>query len=469
MEFAKHTCNVANAGAGKMAKTVLLTGVLTGILVSAQLFAQELAPLQLEAPILPAGMPAAQPAPLPVGTSIAPITQGIPSEHIQPASYVGGCSACGSVGCGGCDEFAGPGFQAPPSGLGLWIRADYLNWHEKESDFIPLVTSSTGFTADPEDLLTIGAAETRILFGGEEVGDNPLDGWRLEIGTWLDAAATYGIMGRYFDVAGRDITFESGPGDTNFLGIPFFDPDVAGEDALDLIIPNERTGQVNVNLRGDVKNWEILFRRLADTGCNYRFDLLYGYRNFSMDETLTLNATTLTTGGTASPLDTLIELNDRFDVENRFHGLDFGLTGHSHQGCWSLDFLMKVAIGVMEKEVDVSGSQLISIPGLDVVRNVGGLFSQESNIGQNDESDFAVIPEFNVNLGYGITPNLDVTVGYTFIYVSEIVRAGSAIDRVVDPGLIADLDPVNSNRPLVNLDGEGYFLHGLNIGVTGRF
>jgi len=433
-------------------------------MLPAAVVAQEISPVELESPILPDST-VSDPASI-VGTSVLP-DPSMSAMDVQPATYMG-CDACGSIGCGGCDEFAGPGFQCPP-GLGLWVRADYLLWSEKDSDMIPLVTNSTGFPADPADLLSLNAGETGILFGGEEINDNPLDGWRVEIGAWLDAAATHGILARYFDVAGRDITFNAGPGDENFLGIPFFDPDIDSEDALGLIIPNERTGIVDINLRGDVKNWEILFRRLADTGANYRYDWLYGYRNFSLDETLRIDASTLTTGGNTSPIDTLIELTDQFDVENRFNGIDLGLTGHSHQGCWSLDFLMKIALGVMEKEVDVSGTQLISIPGVDPVRNVGGLFSQESNIGQNDETEFAVIPEFDLNLGYGITPNLDLTIGYTFIFVSNLVRAGEAIDRVVDPGLAADIDPVNSNRPQVLLDGGSYYIHGVNFGVTGRF
>ena len=441
--------------------------------------AQELPPLQLDVPVLPPGETAPQPVvsyvPNQTGAIGSAITHPAPAMMpnmatgmpVQPVSF-DACEGCGSIACGGCYS-PEAGFQCPPSGLGMWVRADYLIWYEKESNVIPLVTSSTGFTANPQDLLTLPAAETTLLFGGEDFSDNPLDGWRVEVGAWLDAAATSGIMGRYFDVSGKEIRFSRAPGDVNFLGIPFFDPDIAGEDALDLTIPNERTGRVDINLTGDVKGFEILGRRLGQTGSNYRIDWLYGYRHFSLDETLNLSAATLTTGGNIAPLDTLVEVNDRFDAESRFHGFDFGLTGHSHEGCWSLDFLLKVALGSMNKEVDINGSQRISVPGIDPVINVGGLFSQESNIGKNDESSFAVIPEFNVNLGYGITPNLDFTVGYTFLFVSNVVRVGNAIDRVVDPGLIADLDPINSNRPLVDLDGESYWLHGLNLGFTGRF
>lgn len=437
------------------------------VVLSHQLAAQEIPSMQLDAPILPgemAGSPTAQATTM-TSASEVPVGSSLSPDAMQ-SNFVG-CPSCGSVGCGGCDEF-GPGYQCPP-GLGLWIRADYLIWYEKDSDVLPLVTTSTGFPAAPEQLMTLDAEETQVLFGDQEVDDNPNYGWRLEVGTWLDAAATYGIMGRYTGLDGRNIDFSAGPDDFNFLGIPFFDPDIGAEDALNLTVPNERRGQVAVNLSGDMKTWEILIRRLAETGSNYRLDWLYGYRNFSLDETLQINASTLVTDPSAGILNTLIELDDRFDVENQFHGIDLGFTGHSHQGCWSMDFLLKVALGVVEHEVDVRGQQLISIPGLDPTRNVGGLFSQESNIGKTDETDFAVIPEFDLNLGYGLTPNLDFTVGYTFIYMSSVVRAGTVVDRTVDPGLAADLDPINSNRPLLNMGETGYFVHGLNLGLTGRF
>lgn len=424
--------------------------VTAAVIVNDGLVAQELSPVLLEAPILPDDTPA----------PIAPVHAGPVGSAVSNETMLSSFQAC--------DDY-GPGFACPPTGLGMWIRADYLIWYEKESDVIPLVTSSTGFPADPADLMTLGTPETRILFGNEEVDDNPLDGWRLEVGTWLDTAATYGIFGRYMEAGDRNLNFSAGPNDFNFLGIPFFDPDIAAEDALDLTIPNQRLGLIDVNLEGDVKSWEILYRRLAETGSNYRLDWLYGYRNFALDEMLRLSASTLVTDAAAGVVGTQIDVLDQFDVENRFHGIDLGISGHSHQGCWSMDFLVKVALGVMNQEVDVFGEQVISIPNLDLTRNVGGLFSQESNIGKNDESKFGVIPEFDVNLSYALTPSFDLTIGYTFIYVNSVVRAGTVVDRTVDPGLAVDLDPVNSNRPQLNFDDSGYFLHGLNLGATARF
>ena len=134
-----------------------------------------------------------------------------------------------------------------------------------------------------------------------------------------------------------------------------------------------------------------------------------------------------------------------------------------------MDFLLKVAIGVNDREITIDGNQFNTVPPSDSATLVGGLFSQETNIGRSDQNEFAVVPEFDVNLGYAITPNLDFTIGYTFIYVSNVVRAGTAIDRSIDIGTLGDLDPVNFDRPGVNFDSTSYYVHGLNLGLTARF
>ncbi len=449
----------------------LVLGLVGAAFLGASAHAQQMAPLNLETPILPDGMVMSP------GVADEIVMDNVVGSSVnQGVVQTGftGCTACGSIGCSGCSDYSGPGFSCPPASLGIWLRADYLAWYEKDGDTIPLVTSSSGIPANNR-LLTLGAPETRVEFGGE-YSDDPLEGYRIEAGAWMDASHTRGIMGRYFEVGDRSVSFSAGPNDFNFLGIPFFNTDIGGtdgpgEDALTLTVPNERNGQVAVSITGDVRSWEILMRQLSETGCNYRRDWLIGYRNFSFDETLSINASTLITNppdGSNVPAGTLSEVQDRFDIENRFHGLDIGMAGNYHQGRWSMDYLAKVALGIMTSDVAVSGQTVNTVTGFSPFNLEGGLFSQETNIGSHDESNFAVIPEVNLNLGYGVTQNLDFTVGYTFILVSRVTRAGT-MDRAVDEGLLFDLDPINSNRPEADFGDDVYFLHGLNIGMTGRF
>ena len=426
--------------------------------------------LNLEAPILPepnsiTSSRAVSILSEPTGTTaVLSVT-----PEVAQSNFIG-CTACGSIGCTGCAD-CGPGFQCPP-GLGLWIRADYLIWYEKNMDTIPLATTTTVDPPNASPDLTLDGAETSILFGGRSLNADPLEGWRLEIGTWLNPSATYGIFGRYYEVDDREHSFRSDSSQIGALGIPFFNFDADAEDAIAIVVNEEQSGLMTVDIDGGFRAWEILFRRLAQTGCNYRMDWVYGYRNTRLYESLDVRATTeFLTDIRQTQEGTIITFNDEFDVKNQFHGFDFGVTGHSREGCWSLDFLLKVALGAIEQEVTIDGRAVNfgPLPDRDRTVLVGGLFSQETNIGKHDTTEFGVIPELNLNLGYAITPHIDFTVGYTFIYINSVLRAGTAIDRVIDEGLLVDVDPVNSNRPQVSFDDTNYHIHGLNLGVTARF
>ena len=330
----------------------------TGLPVEAQVTA-----LDLESPILPGNgavasphVPAPQPTPnaVPIGSSID--FNDNSASGVTHANFVG-CPSCGSVGCHGCDDH-GPGYACPP-GVGLWIRADYLIWYEKNMDTIPLATTSSGFPAgDPDNLLDLDAPETSVLFGGRGLSDDPLNGWRLEVGSWLDAGATFGIYGRYFEVGDREFNFSANSNQFNFLGIPFFNIDNGEEDALEIGVPGERTGNVDVQIEGGLRNFEIMLRRLSSTGSNYRLDWVYGYRNLRLYDNLTISAFTLNPEALPDVSDdTTISSFDSFDVKNQFHGFDIGIMGNSHEGCWSMDFLLKVALGVNDQEITIDGNQ----------------------------------------------------------------------------------------------------------------
>src|SRR5262249_51021834 len=62
----------------------------------------------------------------------------------------------------------------------------------------------------------------------------------------------------------------------------------------------------------------------------------------------------------------------------------------------------------------------------------GGSFAGPSNIGTHSHSHIAVLPEVGVNFGYMITENVTLTAGYTFLYLSHVVRPAEQIDRVVN-------------------------------------
>ena len=409
--------------------------------------------LALESPVLPANYHERANGP---GTIIA--------GDVINAGFDVGCDSCGGGGCDVCTLVCGPRCSS-----GLWVRADYLLWWEKGSNLIALATTSTGNPA-AADIGVLGVSTTKVLFGGH-VNDSPLSGYRLELGSWLDPNNTVGLFGRYFTAGDREIGFSANPNSLRYLARPFFNLASDAEDAILLTNPGDREGSIDIHFDGRANGWELLLRSCAYVGCNYRLDLVYGYRHFELEENLVINTSSVVLPGSPGivPVGTVTNGNDSFHTKNKFDGFDLGIAGQARDGCWSLDFLAKVALGNMRERVDINGFAVVDTPGLPLETLVGALLTQETNIGRFEQDEFAWIPELNLNIGYSVTPSLDITIGYSLIYVDKMLQLASTIDRVIDPALIADLTPLVGDRPELIVNERDYWLQGLNFGLTARF
>jgi hypothetical protein len=83
------------------------------------------------------------------------------------------------------------------------------------------------------------------------------------------------------------------------------------------------------------------------------------------------------------------------------------------------------------------------------------------------------VPEGGVTLGYQVTSHLRVTLGYTFLYTSNVVRPGNLIDRGVNPSQVNALlgqgafaGPV---RPAFPGGDSDFWVQGLNFGMEFRY
>ena len=381
-----------------------------------------------------------------------------------------GCgSGCGSGGCSGCsdcgfDSGCGLGTCGSMCGcIGVYGSIEYLMWWEK-GDYVPaLVTSSPAGTSS-EDTGVIGFSTAQ--FGDQEMNTDMINGVRVTLGTWLHGDHT-GIIGRYFNTEESKIDFATDSNRFPRLGRPFFNVFTNEEDALLLGFPNEFSGEVTGAYRSESRGGEIDIRKLYTCGSNYRVDVVYGYRYMGIDESLRIDNSLRFLDPTSIQFGTEIEQFDLFDIENEFHGGEFGFMGHSIQGCWAIDFIAKVALGNTTQRTSISG-QTVSTPavGSPVTVN-GGLLTQNSNIGVHEDNQFTVIPEFTATASYALTYNLDVSLGYTMIYVNHVARTSNAIDRSVNLTQQTALD--GELRPVFSGNDSHYLLQGLNFGLNFRY
>jgi hypothetical protein len=344
----------------------------------------------------------------------------------------------------------------------MWVRAEYLVWWTEGSRLPPLVTTATGTGSG-----ILGDADTQILFGDNDVDDDQRDGGRLTLGAWLDDEHCMAIEASLFVVEDLSSGFEAA-GET-LLARPFFNVELQTEAVQTIAAPGVSTGSVIVSTESEAHGAELLLRRRLDRCCDRRVDLLYGYRYAALDERLLIRDELTSIDPTSNvPLGTVVGGFDSFEAFNQFHGGQLGLGIDLYRRRWTLGLAGKVALGNMRQQVTIGGSTFVAVPGQETLEAAGGLLTQPSNIGGFVRDEFAVIPEGQLNLRYCLTQNVELSIGYTVIYYSDVVRPADQIDPRVDPRQITDPDNASA-LPAFDFVGSDFWLQGINAGLEYKF
>jgi hypothetical protein len=162
---------------------------------------------------------------------------------------------------------------------------------------------------------------------------------------------------------------------------------------------------------------------------------------------------------------------DDFSTHNQFYGGQVGIRGEMWAGRFYAVANAKVALGDCQQGVDISGATRITSPAGVVTTQPGGLLALPSNSGHFFGDHFAVIPEGSLILGYDVSSRLSLTVGYTFLYCSNVARPGDQIDRSVNPLALPTVggSGAASGRPAFGLQETDFWAQGLTFGLELRF
>ncbi len=400
---------------------------------------------------------------------------------------IGDCGSCGSAGCSMCGELYSPNAWRPMVTLSLpqdgWLSFEALGWYQDGMSLPPLVTTSVdpNVTRDQAGVLT--DPSTRILFGGGSVLEDSLDGGRLRFGVWLNRYHTWGVGAEFFNFSTATEGYSGTSTGAPVLARPFFNTQTGVEDSGIVAYPGVVTGTVNASARSELKGAGFHFRRLrlTEDGCSQslfcgtpdhfcsRTETMFGYRYLQLDERVQISESTVSTD-TANP--GTLDLFDRFDTRNQFNGFDVGWKYRRTRGFWTWDNSIRLAIGVTKQTVTINGQTTLNDPSNPPSQTLtGGLLAQTSNIGTYRQDEFAVVPEYNLNLGYQLTDHLRMTLGYTFIYWSNIVRPGDHISRDLNTDLLPPpVDPLTGAlRPAFAFDTTDYWVQGISFGGEYRW
>ena len=428
------------------------------------------------------------------------ILESAPASEVVTASCVGcdtGCDSCaapahtyesdfgcGASGCNGmtCDTCCGGGSslaptctQLCPPGCGplmaLWyrlqVRAEVpIYWRRDQGAPILVTTASSGVGADVAGV--IGESTTDTLLGGNSLNNDGSAGVRLTFRTWLGQSRDFGLMLRVWDAGDQDDSYRFDSNSFPILARPFFNTTVDGSFAQDtqlIAFPDESLGDITVNTSSSLSGLELSLRRLLYEDRFTRLDWLYGYQHVNIEEGLTVSSNTTVIGNTPGLQGASIAVTDRFQTNNEFHGVSYGIMSTRRFACWQMETMFRLGAGNLRREVNISGSTTTVSSGTSTDNQ--GLLARNTNNHPFVDDTFVVIPEVGINFAYLIRPGIHFNVGYNYMLVPKVAQAAQQIDNDLAVNLSDPL--VGSLDPQLDFDERNYWINSLGLGLQLRY
>jgi Putative beta barrel porin-7 (BBP7) len=374
----------------------------------------------------------------------------------------------------------------------MWTSADYLLWRIKGGRQLPPIVTTGPTTADNPAVLT--DPTTVVIYPHDSVDYDAFSGGRLAAGFWFNSCESLGLEISGFLTEKRFNTFRiaSDGGGNPVIGVPFLDAQSGTETVNYAAFPGRFAGGVAVssaarvwgiegNLLGNAWKTTISPDHRPFAFGDLRIDLLGGFRYLSLTETLDITQPSLVLGGGATDFngnpvavgDTVI-IQDSFRVRSQFYGGQVGMRSEFTHGPFFVDLLGKIALGDSHEVVGINGATTLLSGSTGLTTSVpGGFFATSTNSGRVERDRFAAVPEIGVNLGYQPLPQLRFFVGYTFLYWSDVVRAGDQFDRTVNVTAVPSSGVFGAltgpARPAVPFRTTDFWVQGVNFGLEFRF
>jgi hypothetical protein len=377
----------------------------------------------------------------------------------------------------------------------LWFDAEYLLWWTKNGPLpVPLVTTGSapvGFGNDVPMVINgtgigggvLGDPDTSVRFGGEGLDYGAFSGGRFAGGFWCDCQCCWSVsLGGFFleDRSERYFATAASNG-TPVLARPFFDPATGVESSLLVSSPGAYEGSIAVQSSSQLLGLELNVRRDLRPDFGRNVILLAGLRYLDLDEDLVVIQRTqeLDDGraffnGLPITKAAVINLFDSFSTVNQFFGGQVGAESQWNYGDFFLTTGAKVALGGNRTKFNNAGLSRLD-RGLNLSDDFepGGFLVQLSNAGEYTRSCFSAVGELNVKLGYQVCTSCRVSVGYDFLYWTQVARPGDQIDRVINSNAIpvsqTYQDAGGQGRPLPRFERSDFWAQGFNVGAEFRY
>ncbi|CAN5161271.1 hypothetical protein BH11PLA2_BH11PLA2_43330 [soil metagenome] len=422
----------------------------------------------------PAPAPATPMAPatlVPAAPAVAApaVVAAAPQTHASNLLTQGGCAVPCDV-CQPCCVACGPPGK-------YWLDAGYIFWNVTGQNTPALVTASPAGTPRNDANFTpiagaIGQPTTTLLYPTNSLNNNWRSGFYFNAGMWFNCEQTCGIELNAFYLGQSSQSYTAGSDGSAIITRPFFNAATGLQDAQLVSYPNILSGSVNVSSSNSL--WGANPNLIKNCCCGPcgRFDVLLGFYYLSLNDNVTIqeDLTSLPGQQNVTP-GTRFQVYDSFNTTNDFYGANIGFAFERRFSHWYVGMRAGVALGNVHQQVDINGYTTITPPGGPSTTYPGGLLTQTTNIGHYERDVFGVLPWIGVKLGCQLTKCTRVYVGYDYMYLNNVVRAGEQIDFRVNGNLIPPpvVPTTGPAVPAFQWNPTGVSVHGIRIGAEFRF
>lgn len=342
------------------------------------------------------------------------------------------------------------------TGPRIWGSAEYLLWFVRPQTSPPLVQAVSGVGAGDT---SFNDSQLTTLFPYDDIDYGITSGVRGTVGFWLNPAQTFGFEASYMWLGQAELRDSYQSTNAAILGRALVDADTGRNNVYQVSSPGFVDGLITIRSTLRLEGGEANF--LFNSGYfGPQFNLLAGFRYLEMNERLRVSQF-------SNGLDFSISSFDQFSTRNQFWGGQVGLKWGYQGRRLVASVTGKVAIGAMYERVNINGGTTVS-NAFGTESAEGGVLALSSNIGSYSRTRTALVPEAIVNLGYRFAPWGTVSVGYNFLYVTEVVRPGGQMDNVVNTSNLPFAGGT-SGRPSFLFKGEDFWAQGINFGLMVQY
>lgn len=318
-----------------------------------------------------------------------------------------------------------------------WLVAEYVLGRTRGPNVSPLVT--TGPAAAGALAGAPGQPLTVPLFGGKPLLNDWRSGVRAEAGVWLDRDHTVALAGRFVTLFSAREGASAGPA-AGVVNVPqvFAVNGVATQVPVFVSFPGLTAGSVLAGTRTTYTGGDLNVRLLLDRGAAHRAELIAGYRQMYLGDSLTLNFDATGTGQAVA-----LRGRNAVGSRNDFFGPQLGLLCSTGRGPLALEAQAATALGATVADLDFArsfaSSGSLSVPattaalvGQGVPAATAAQLAQQLAAATNQPlSDaatsntvtyFGVVAEVGVRARWQVTDAVRLNAGYGFVYWNNVRR-----------------------------------------------